>query len=469
MLVCLAAGAALGALAVPRILQGQGQPPPQPPPMPRELTSYREVVKRVLPAVVSIEVRSLDPQSRPGRRPAEPPREGEPLDFGSGFIIDPRGGVVTSWHVVEGAREIEVLLADGRRLPSRDVRSDPRTDVAVIRVEAGGPLPALEWGDSSAMEIGDRVLAVGAPFGLAGSVTAGIVSGKGRSLRVNQYEDFLQTDAAINPGNSGGPLVNLEGKVVGITSAIKSRSGGFQGVGLAISSNLARGVARQLYETGAVKRGFLGAQVQDVDRPEVAAKLGLRDGGVVVTHVYDGGPAAKAGLKPGDVLVAVGRRGVRDSRDLQAVILEQELDKPVEALVWRDGQAVAMAVTITEQPADFVPPRLPRPRPPDARNAVAVERTGFDGLDLNAETASALGLPEGSRGVVVARVARAGPAARAGLRPGMVIVRVEGKPVESVSALRELLTPEALARGVLLQVQSALGGTNYSVLRGDGN
>src|SRR5205085_2615933 len=202
---------------------------------------------------------------------------------------DPKGVVLTNFHVVGGADQVEVQLKDGRKFLSKDIHGDRKTDLAIVRIKAGDePLPFLELGDSDAMEIGDRVLAVGAPFGLTGTVTAGIVSAKGRNgLNVNMYEDFLQTDAAINPGNSGGPLVNLEGKVVGINSAIKSRSGGFQGGGLAIASNLAQRVMHALRTDGVVHRGYLGVQIRDLD-PEVAARLNLpKDTGVVVAEVFD--------------------------------------------------------------------------------------------------------------------------------------------------------------------------------------
>src|SRR5205823_5715105 len=199
------------------------------------------------------------------------------IGFGSGFIVDPKGVVLTNNHVVDGATEVEVTLHDGRKFTSKDIKTDEKTDLAIVRLDTkGASLPYLELGDSASMEIGDRVLAVGAPFRLTGTVTSGIISAKGRyGLGLNKYEDFLQTDAAINPGNSGGPLVNLDGKVIGVTSAIKSRSGGFQGVGLAISSNEARKIMRRLHEHGVVRRGYLGVQIRDVEE-ETAKKYGLK-------------------------------------------------------------------------------------------------------------------------------------------------------------------------------------------------
>src|SRR5262249_50055526 len=265
--------------------------------IPGDLISYRDIVKQVLPAVVSIEAKSKPVQLN-NKRPKNPlpndqqvPEEfrkffeefrfGEMPDssprygFGSGFFIDPSGVILTNFHVVDGADQVTVHLQDGRVLNSRNIKVDGRTDLAVVVLDQKGPFPSLELGDSDVMQIGDHVLAVGAPFGLTGTVTHGIVSAKGRDrMNMNMYEDFIQTDAAINPGNSGGPLINLDGKVVGINAAIKSRSGGFQGVGLAIASNLATKVSKALRTEGVVHRGYLGVQIRELD-PEVASRLGV--------------------------------------------------------------------------------------------------------------------------------------------------------------------------------------------------
>ena len=194
-----------------------------------------------------------------------------PTGSAPGFIVDAKGVVLTNHHVVDGAKEVVVQLTDGRKFVSKDIKSDPKTDLALVLIDAKTPLPALDLGDSNAMQIGDRVLAVGAPFGLTGSVTAGIISAKGRSLHMNTSEDFLQTDAAINPGNSGGPLVNMDGQVIGINTAIKSSTGGSQGVGLAITSDMARNIMQQLLKNGVVRRGYLGVQVRTLE-PEVAVR-----------------------------------------------------------------------------------------------------------------------------------------------------------------------------------------------------
>src|SRR5262245_8374782 len=335
--VLVLSGALAGTAVTRSALQGQ---PATPPAFPKELPSYRAVVKQVLPAVVSIESKTKPARRDQARRrqraeidpriPEEfrrffedhgdgPGRETPRLGFGSGFLVDPKGVILTNNHVVDGAEEVVVQLKDGRKFVSKDVKTDPKTDLAIVRIEAKTALPYLRMGDSDQMEIGDRVLAVGAPFGLVGSVTSGIVSGKGRSLRVNMYEDFIQTDAAINPGNSGGPLVNLEGRVIGINAAIKTRTGGFQGVGLAISSKIVGDVMQKLLKDGVVRRGYLGVQVKDVDDSRLAERLGMRQGekGVLVTRVFDEGPAGKAGIKDGDVITSLNGQVIADGRDLQ--------------------------------------------------------------------------------------------------------------------------------------------------------
>jgi serine protease Do len=337
----------------------------------RELTSYRDVVRRVLPAVVSIEAKAR-PQPAAPRRKTRPanfdrlPREMQQyieemerreqaapddgnLGFGSGFLIDPKGVIVTNFHVVEGAETLEVTLTDGRKFTTRDYVTDRKTDLAVVRVATTEDLPVVEFGDSDAMEMGDRVLAFGSPFGLTGTVTQGIVSAKGRAIKLNFYEDFIQTDAALNPGSSGGPLVGLDGKVIGVTAAIKSRNGGFQGVGLAIAANMARTVIRLLARDGAVKRGYLGVKIDEL-KPEDAARLGLNNMGVVVKKIFPNSPASDGGLKVGDVITAINGRPVKDGLELSKIVEWLPPNAAAELTIFRDGKAMKLTLTITEQP-----------------------------------------------------------------------------------------------------------------------
>ncbi len=471
----------------------QGQPPVNAVPMNgREPTSYRDIVKRVLPAVVSIEskvslAKMKAPRKQRGADAFDDPRVPEEfrrffeefrrqtpedesfsprLGFGSGFLVDPKGVVVTNNHVVDGADQVVVQLQDGRKFTTKNIRGDKRTDLAVVILEGEHTnLPYLEMGDSDAMEIGDRVLAVGAPFGLAGTVTQGIVSAKGRNLRLNMYEDFLQTDAAINPGNSGGPLVALDGKVVGINSAIKSRTGGFQGVGLAITSNLAKNVVHKLRTEGVVKRGYLGVQIQDLDA-DVAKRLNVPHG-VVVSDLLDSSPAGKAGVKAGDIVTSINGQPVKDGRSLQTVVAGLPIGKSTPVEVNREGESKTLNVTIEEQPNTFgVAGTTPGPRQPDRREeSTTVGKVGIDVADLSDEMADELGLRKGVQGAVITKVHAGTLASEAGLRRGMVITKVDQKAVTSASAAQSALEAASLEKGVLLQVRSPQGGLSFVLLK----
>ena len=491
LLVVVLASFGAGSYVAVSSIHGQAKQPAIPP-IPKELTSYRDIVKNVLPAVVSLETKAKPaaPTSKPKnqRPPADDPRSPEELrrffeefsqrpempdlpqhGFGSGFFIDPAGVILTNYHVVAGADSVLVTLTDGRKYTSHKIRGDQRTDLAVVMLDVKGTtFPYLEFGDSDAAHIGDRVLAVGAPFGLAGSVTHGIVSAKGRSgLNMNFYEDFIQTDAAINPGNSGGPLVTLEGKVIGINAAIKSRSGGFQGVGLAVASNLANHVAKALRTDGVVHRGYLGVSIRDLD-PEVAAQLGVpKDRGVVIGEVQDNTPAAKAGLQAGDIVTAIAGKEVKDGKTLQGIVAGLPLNKAAPVQVLRDGKTVTVQVTIEEQPKDFgaaAGTRTPRRAPAEA-DAVPLDKLGLEIADLTEETADSLGYRAGTKGVVITKVESGGLAADAGLRRGMLITKVDNQKVTTAAAVRQNLESANLSRGVLLQVLSPTGGINFVLLK----
>lgn len=449
---CLGVGLAAGFVSHARL---SGQPAPAPAVvMPRETWSLGPVVRKVLPAVVSIEVKVQ------AAKPDAPPTDD--AGYGSGVIIDPTGVVLTNHHVVLDAAEAEVTLADGRKFTSRDIRRDPRSDLAVIKLPAAEPLPFLEFGDSDAMEVGDHVLAVGAPFGLTGSVSHGIVSAKSRNnLKLNQFEDFIQTDAAINPGNSGGPLVNLEGKVVGITAAIKTRTGGFTGVGLAVASNFARTVAGQLLKDGVVRRGQIGVLVRDVDA-EVAKKLGVRPNtGAVITKVQENGPAAKAGLVVGDLITAVGGTAVRDSRDVQRVVTGLAPSQEVEVIIQRDGKAMVAKVTV-EQLGDA--PAAPE-APPATAGAVPFQALGLAVADLTPELCARLGYPADTKGALVVVVTGGGRADQAGLKSGQVIVKVDKAAVPNAAAFQKAIGQADPNSGALLHVLRSTGEVDFKVLK----
>jgi serine protease Do len=496
----LAVAVLIGAILGGSFLKGQFKAPAD---VPQELTSYRDVVKKVLPAVVSIE-RRLKPVARgkspgadgphsephkffkefPGfphsqlpeeirkffeefqKQPFPMPDMPRPHGFGSGFLIDPQGVIVTNHHVVEGAEEVQVELRDGRKFVSKEIKSDPKTDLAIIRIEAKESLPYLTFGDSDKMEIGDPVLAIGAPFGLTGTVTHGIVSAKGRNLHLNVYEDFLQTDAAINPGNSGGPLINLHGEVIGVNSAIKSHSGGWQGVGLAIASNLARNITTQLLKSGVVHRGYLGVSIKDLD-PEVAARLGLKkQKGVLVAKVWEGSPAAKAGVKDGDIIIAFAGKPVKNGRELQQAVTALPLNQTVSLTILRDGEQKELSVTITEQPAEFgLATELKQHEPKADKQSEELDRLGVEVAELTPELAKQFGYKEGTKGVVITQVQPDSPAAEAGLHRGMLLVKVDRKPVKDVAAVREALAKATSDKGVLLQVRNSDGSTDYVLIK----
>jgi serine protease Do len=485
---CLVLGGMTGIFLAGPLLKGQA---PVAPAIPKELTSYRDVVKKVLPAVVSLDSRAKTAPARQGQGRRRSPldeqipdefrrffdfdfgdEEGGPMPrggFGSGFFIDAKGVILTNFHVVDGASQVTVQLSDGRKFTSKDVKTDPKTDLAIVRIDAPAGLPFLELGDSDSLEIGDRVLAVGAPFGLTGTVTHGIISAKDRSLQLNMYEDFLQTDAAINPGNSGGPLVSLDGKVIGISAAIKSRSGGWQGVGLAVASNIAKTVVPQLLKDGVVHRGYLGVQIKEITEPDIASRLGLQQGeqGVLVTRVFEDTPGAKAGLKDGDVLTTLDGKPIHNGRELQLFVARLTVGKTVDVRGLRDGQAKTFQVTVEEQPVKFGTPRVPVPRrfERDEPDRVEIDKIGVEAIDLTAGVADGLGYSEQAHGAVIASVKRDSPADEAGLRRGMLVTKVDKKPIKSANGLREAIEAASLGKGILLQIETPQGGTNYVLLK----
>lgn len=495
-LLCLAAGLAVGFYLSGPALHSAGAADPSnalTTNVAKNFFSFSPIVKRVLPAVVSIETHYTPPakadRGAPRVRPFEsmqipdelrrffddqgdlPETETPHHSFGSGFVVDPKGVILTNYHVVAGAHEVEVTLDDGAHFLSSNIHGDPKTDLAIVRIKADHPLPYLEMGNSDAMNIGDFVLAVGAPFGLTETVTHGIVSAKGRhNLQMNMYEDFLQTDAPINPGNSGGPLINLSGQVIGINAAIKSRSGGFQGIGLAVASNLAKNIMDKLIRFGAVHRGFLGVSIQDLT-PDVAKRLGLAgQHGVIVSQVFDDTPASKAGIKPGDIITSIDGKPVTNGRNLQTVVAGLPLNQPAEVTLFRNNEKQSVPVTILEQPADYGTTadnrRSVQPRQQNAEG-VTVGSVGLQVTDLTPEIADTLGFKDNAQGVVVSRVTPDGAASDAGLVRGMLIMEVNKKPVTSARQFRDLVSHASLTKGVLLKVQTPRGNVTYVVLKAE--
>jgi len=327
--------------------------------LPTRATSYSDAVRKAVPAVVSVltskEIKSQrhpfleDPLFRHffGDQLEEEPQRAASL--GSGVIVSSKGYILTNHHVVEAADEIEVALVDGKKLKARAVGSDPETDIAVLQVE-GGPLPAIAFGDADSLRVGDVVLAIGNPFTVGQTVTMGIVSALGRKIGLNTFENFIQTDAAINPGNSGGALIDTAGNLVGINTAIYSRSGGSLGIGFAIPASSAKQVMEQIIETGSVTRGWIGVEAQEIT-PEIADSFRLAStNGVLIAGVLRGGPAEKAGLKPGDILLDIEGKSVKDPNSMLNLVAALVPGKPASIHLKRDNKDIDVRVAVGKRP-----------------------------------------------------------------------------------------------------------------------
>jgi serine protease Do len=390
---------------------------------------------------------------RGGRGPQMP--RGESVGVGSGVIIDTSGIILTNNHVVAGSGKVTVQLADGRQFPATDVKTDPKTDIAIVRITADN-LKAAKLGDSDAMEVGDWVLALGQPFGLEGTVTAGIVSAKGRSVRITDRDNLIQTDAAINPGNSGGPLVNLDGEVIGLNTAISSRTGTYSGVGFAVPVNQAKWVANQLIKSGTVERAYLGVQIQPVDN-DFAQNFGAQvHQGVGVRSVFNDTPAARAGLKPGDVILSFAGKKVNTPQDLQSIVEQTPIGQKRALVVLREGKQAELTFAAEKQPADYDRMAQGRAGGSDRPQGTSFERFGFDVAAMTPEVAKQLGVPAG-QGVVVTSVEQGSLAEQAGLTPGAVITQANRKPVKSVDDLKKAQEGQTKEKGLLLLVRTAEG------------
>lgn len=368
--------------------------------------------------------------------------------LGSGFIIDAKGIVVTNNHVVENADKITVKLSDERQFEGKLVGRDPKTDLAVIRIGDGKEnFPVAPLGDSNQLQVGEWVVAMGSPFGLSNSVTAGIVSAKGRNIGAGPYDNFIQTDASINPGNSGGPLINLRGEVIGINTAIFSQTGGNLGIGFALPINLAKEILPELIKTGKVTRGWLGVSIQRVT-PDIAEALGIeKERGALVADVVEGGPAARAGIKSGDLIVEYDGKTIDEANQLPILVAETPVGKSVTVTVMRDHKRIPLTAKIEELKEE--------------NQAVAsAEKSGKVGLsveNVTPEVAKSLGLKR-ARGVVVTAVQPGSPASDAGLRRGDVILELNRQPIGNVSELHTLL--DQAKQGANLLFLISRGGNN---------
>jgi serine protease Do len=356
------------------------------------------------------------------------------VSLGSGFIVDPAGYIVTNSHVIADAEQITVTLSDDTSYAARVVGRDAVSDLALLKIDAKAPLPAATWGDSAKTKVGDWVLAIGNPFGLGGSVTAGIISATARDIHAGPYDDFLQTDAAINRGNSGGPMFNLAGEVIGINTAIFSPSGGSVGIGFAVPAAFARPIIDQLKATGRVERGWIGARIQPLT-DDLAAAVGLdKARGAMIAAVDPDSPAVRAKLMPGDVILAYDGKTIERSRQLPRLVAATQPDKKVALSIWRDGKArvveLEVALLDPDRPAQH-PPEPEKPTPP-----VTVDALGLKLARLTPELRKQFSLPAAVQGVVITEVPAGSAAAVQGLQPGDLVVAIGRLPVASPEEIK---------------------------------
>ena len=387
------------------------------------------------------------PRFRGPQGPMEPrgPRGFHGGGQGSGVIVSPDGYILTNNHVIDGAREVTVMLPDKREFQGTIVGADPKTDLAVVKIE-GRNLPTVPWGDASKLQVGEYVLAVGNPFGLNSTVTLGIVSALGRGrMGITQYEDFIQTDAAINPGNSGGALVNTKGELVGINTAIFSQSGGYQGVGFAVPTSMSQPIYDSLVKHGKVVRGYLGIGIQDLNQ-DLAKSFSVKDGkGALVTDVKEDGPADHAGIQQGDVILSYQGSPVEDAVALQRLVTKTTVGSKVPVKVLRDSHEKDLTVTIGEQPGD---PKIAKAEGDEKEYAFA----GVAVQDLDRDTAKELGVNGKTQGVVVRSVEPDSAAEKAGLMPGDVIREINRQPVKSVKEFEKVSSAVKKGENVLMLI-----------------
>ncbi|MEJ7590365.1 MAG: Do family serine endopeptidase [Planctomycetaceae bacterium] len=436
--------------------------------------AFRSASEKVMPSVVTIQstatqnqnIGSIQPEQLPEELRDNPlfkrffdnipegnsdaPSGRQRIGMGSGVIVDASGIILTNNHVVNGADKLLIKLHDGREFEATEWKTDPKSDIAVVKINSPTSLPAASIGNSDRIDIGDWVLAVGAPFGLDATVTAGIISAKSRGIGITAREEFLQTDAAINPGNSGGPLVNLDGEVVGINTAISSTSGGYQGIGFAVPVNLARWVGDELMAHGTVQRAFLGVGIQSID-DTLSKQFGLNTvKGAVVTDVRPGSPAARAGLKSGDVVLEFDGMAISRPGDLQGRVERASLNEAHKVVVNRDGKTVTVDVRVEAMPTNLL--SVEEPVRTETPAVTEFNDTGLQLSDLTSDVAKQLGM-ENVTGLVITGVRGGSPADTAGLKDGMVISKVGQTAVKSLADFSAAMKDVSLKDGVLLLVR----------------
>jgi peptidase Do len=417
-----------------------------------QFPSFADLAEKLTPSVVNISSFSQsETENGEGNTPLSE-------SLGSGFIIDGNGYIITNNHVVDKAESISVTLSDNIKTEARVIGKDPKTDLALIKIETKRPLNAVKFGDSDKIRVGDWVLAIGNPFGLGSSVTAGIVSAKSRDIESGPYDSFIQTDASINQGNSGGPMFNLQGEVIGISSAIFSTTGASQGVGFAIPANLAGWVISQLKEHGEVKRGWIGIKIQP-NTPEIADSLGISaNQGVVVSGVTEQGPAQKAGLQAGDIVLSFNRQPIDNTKNLSRLIAETKIGTPAPIEIWRSGQKQTLTVPIELMPEE-TPLSAAKETASDAAetpdNGESLNIIGFTVKEISPELAERYKLAPSTSGVVVTDILPNSDASRKGIKIGDIIVKIDKRNIIGESVFHEYVNDARREnnRPVLLAIQ----------------
>jgi serine protease Do len=426
--------------------------------------NWVELTRALKPAVVNISTKRVengttkspfgndDPFQQFFKQFGQPQRR-TVRSMGSGFVINPAGYIVTNNHVVDGASEISVKIDDGREMPGKVVGRDPRTDLALLKVEATG-LPVIPLGDSSELRVGEPVMAIGNPFGLERTVTTGIVSATGRVIGQGPYDDFIQTDASINPGNSGGPLINSRGQAIGINAAIFSQNGGSVGIGFAIPINQAKSVVTQLAATGKVTRGWLGVMIQPLT-PELAKGFKVpADGGALVASVQDNSPAARAGIKAGDVITEYDGHKLARTADLSKLVAATAVGREVPLTIVREGKTMTLQAQVAQM-AEADQPMV-------AQGDEGKEPLGLAVETVTPEVSRELGLGD-AHGVVVRGVRDSSPAEKAGIRPGDVITEIDHQRVANAADMKRVLAKHAKGAPVVVLLHRD-GGSLYAAM-----
>ena len=440
--------------------------------------SLPDLIERLIPIVVNIDTTVVNSQRGLPDLPEGSPLEDLFRQFGeegprrstsggSGFIIDPSGFVVTNNHVIENADEIEVVMSDATRATATVVGVDLRTDLALLKINVDHPLPSAQWGDSMAVRVGEQVVAIGNPFGLGGSVTTGIISALQRNINNEALQSFIQTDAAINPGNSGGPLFDMDGRVIGVNTAIFSRGGGSIGLGFSIPSETAERVISQLRDFGRARRGWLGVRIQDVTQ-ETADDLGLdRPRGALIAGVEPESPAEDAEIAAGDVILSFDGREIAVRPDLQRFVAATEIGRPVAVEVWRNSVVVTLSVTVGEFPeAELQQTSIGPDGLPEITGGSGIRELGLSLSPISEALRRQFGIPTDINGLVITNVAPGGGADTKNLARGDVILEVNQEPVETPDDVREALDRTiASGRGtVLMMVQQSDGERRFVVV-----